>query len=167
MATDLEKFWSRVDMSGECWLWTASKAPNGYGRFFNSNKTHAAHRWIFEKLTGPLPSGMECCHKCDVKACVRPDHLFAGTRSDNMRDCANKGRNAMQLRPHRSHFNTPNRPQVRGEQQGHSKLTEGDVIEIRFLRSEGFPAAELAARFSISAAHVRKLAAGKAWRHLP
>ena len=73
----------------------------------------------------------------------------------------------MQRDPSRSHFGSVNRPQVRGEQQGNSKLTANDVVEIRFLSLDGLGTAEIAKRYNISPAHVRKLAAGKAWAHVP
>lgn len=94
MQKQLDRFWAKVDKSGECWIWNGARAGNGYGQVNFGNKRQKAHRWIYEQEVGPIPVGMDCCHKCDVRLCVRPEHLFVGTRSDNMRDCADKGRNS-------------------------------------------------------------------------
>ena len=51
-----------------------------------------AHRVAFELANGPIPDGVMVCHHCDNPPCVRPDHLFLGTNSENQRDSVQKGR---------------------------------------------------------------------------
>lgn len=79
-----------------CWLWTGTlKKPVrglGYGHFRVSGKTKVAHRVSWEIFRGPIPDGLCVCHKCDVSICVNPDHLFLGTRLDNIEDMVAKGR---------------------------------------------------------------------------
>jgi hypothetical protein len=79
-----------------CRLWTGSKFSNGYGCFKDRRGGHpksvGAHRVAWEVWCGPIPSGLLVCHTCDVKACIKPDHLFLGTVSDNTRDAWRKGR---------------------------------------------------------------------------
>lgn len=76
----------KVDKSGDCWEWTASRS-GGYGQFsFTVNgkrrPTHA-HRAGWELLVGPIPEGMFIDHKCHNKGCVNPDHLRLATPRQN------------------------------------------------------------------------------------
>lgn len=80
-----------VDENG-CWLWQGATAPNGYGSTTHKDKQISAHRLSYIAFKGEIPDGMYVCHKCDVRNCVNPDHLFLGTHSDNMQDMVNKGR---------------------------------------------------------------------------
>lgn len=90
-----DRFWSKVDTDGDCWEWQAAKNPKGYG-FFGLGRRgdgHAlAHRVAYELTTGSIPDGLCVLHKCDNPGCVRPDHLWLGTRADNNRDMIGKGR---------------------------------------------------------------------------
>jgi hypothetical protein len=72
-----------------CWLWTAGLGVGGYGQFYLEWPT-PAHRASYMLYKGEIPEGMYILHKCDVKCCVNPDHLFVGTHSDNMKDYADK-----------------------------------------------------------------------------
>jgi hypothetical protein len=59
-----------------------------------SMRKMAAHRMAYEIRFGPVPRHLNCCHKCDNRRCVRPDHLFIGTQMENMHDMRRKGRGA-------------------------------------------------------------------------
>jgi hypothetical protein len=91
-----ERFWAKVDKSGDCWLWTgATGGKDGYGKIQRGRRGMGylwAHRVAFDLEYGAIPLGLQVLHRCDNPLCVRPEHLFLGTRSDNMRDAANKGR---------------------------------------------------------------------------
>ena len=83
-----------------CWIWVGAWGANGYGAFIknfprNGTKRHiqsiAAHRMSFHAFHGEIPHGMLICHRCDVRPCVNPAHLYAGTLSQNRRDMLSRG----------------------------------------------------------------------------
>lgn len=80
-----------VNSSG-CWLWTGYCIPQGYGRLSVNNKPTLAHRAMYKLHKGDIPSDLQVLHKCDVRNCLNPDHLFLGTVQDNMADKVAKGR---------------------------------------------------------------------------
>jgi len=101
--TVADRFWSKVQcLPGPCWLWTGTRQHNGYGRILVDGRMRQAHRVSYELTFGPVPAGLQVCHKCDNPPCVNPDHLFVGTQSDNLFDQGRKGRNALQVDPSRS-----------------------------------------------------------------
>ena len=139
-----------VDKSGDCWLWTGTRHPKGYGLYFHHGQ-HRAHRWAWSEVNGPIPEGLSVCHHCDNPRCVRPDHLFLGTHGDNNRDRAAKGRSA------------------KGEQSGTAKLTEAAVAEIRRLhtplRKTGpYSTSALARRFGVHPSMIRYIVRKECWR---
>lgn len=81
------------DLNGGCWLWSGNLTPNGYGQMstFGGRKL-SAHVESYVIHKGHIPAGMFVLHSCDVRSCVNPAHLSIGTRADNMRDMARKGR---------------------------------------------------------------------------
>lgn len=99
-----DRFWEKVDKSGDCWLWTAATAFWGYGVFQLGRGPGEgivrAHRWSWEQAHGPIPDGLFVCHHCDTPACVRPSHLFLGTNADNLGDMGRKGRAGPSKRTH-------------------------------------------------------------------
>jgi len=145
-----ERFWTQSGKAGpdECWLWIGVLSTYGYGLLKRDYKQVGAHRISWEIHNGQIPDGMYVCHKCDVRRCVNPAHLFLGTASDNNRDMAAKGR---LVNP-------------KGERHGISKLTECQAREIK-----GAPwgtRSALARRFGISRTAADAIAKGKSWKWL-
>lgn len=83
----------RIPFSG-CWIWINTLDSAGYGSFRRKWKgtTQRAHRASYAAFRGAIPKGMLVCHSCDLRSCCHPDHLFIGTRRDNIRDAVSKGR---------------------------------------------------------------------------
>ena len=84
-----------VDDDG-CWIWTGTTVRNrsgmSYGRLKRGGKNHLAHRYAFERASGPIPPGLVVRHRCDKPLCVNPDHLVSGTHAENARDRERRGR---------------------------------------------------------------------------
>jgi hypothetical protein len=119
-----------------CWLWLGRVTDRGYGKVYESRypQEQRAHRVAYRAFVGDIPAGMLVCHRCDIRACVNPEHLFLGTALDNTRDMVRKGRA-------RFKGNT-------------STLTTADVLAIR---SSPEKPKTLAVRFGVSDGHIRQL----------
>lgn len=81
----MDRFWSKVDRYGECWLWLASTSGKGYGTFHFRGRCTGAHRVAYILCVGEVPQGTELDHKCRNRRCVRPDHLEAVSHAENVR----------------------------------------------------------------------------------
>lgn len=141
------RFWRFVDKTDGCWLWTGGGQPNkGYGYFgIASGRSVLAHRMSYRLAYGDIPDGMWVLHRCDVRRCVNPAHLFLGDRADNMRDAANKGRCNFQQDPSIVR---------RGEAHYKARLTQSSVDEIRRRYCAGEKQRKLAAEFGVSQATI-------------
>jgi hypothetical protein len=159
----LDRFWSKVNKTENCWLWTGSKYKEGYGLIWDKPKIGRAHRISYELAYGPIPEGLCIAHKCDTPSCVNPDHLFAATHAENMRDRDNKGRHAKgdrhgtKRQPHSIH---------RGTMCRQHKLDEAQIIEIRQRADSGESMCSLSRRFNVSRRNIQFIAKRLSWRHI-
>lgn len=144
------RFWRNVRKTGGCWLWQASTDDFGYGHLGSGRSVVRAHRLSWEIHFGAILGGLCVLHKCDTPACVRPDHLFLGTRNTNNKDRHTKGRYASQ---------------PFGEDHGRAKLTTIQVREIRAFKGIESQR-ELAKRFGVSRPTIKFIHQGKTWRHV-
>lgn len=130
-----KRFWSHVTKTESgCWEWKGCRIKGrGYGivkRFVDGKKKYRkVHRVAYELAIGPVPEGLMVCHHCDNPPCINPEHLFAGTGSDNMSDCVKKGR-----------YKSPAK----------AKLPKDVRMEVRRLAKEGKTQMWLANKFGVS-----------------
>lgn len=141
-----EDFWRRVSQpSRGCWLWQGYLEADGYSRFRWGGRSEQVHRVAWMLTRGPIPDRICVLHSCDVRACCRPSHLFLGTKGDNARDMALKGRS------------------LRGERHNLAKLTDRAVRAIRRSEASGVV---LARRYKVTRATISFVRLRKIWRHI-
>ena len=96
----------------------------------------------------PVPDGLWILHKCDIKACVNHNHLYAGTPAQNRQDREERGRSA------------------KGTENGRAKLNDDKVREMRRLSSEGMTGVEMAQRFRVTESAISKVILRQSWGHV-
>lgn len=153
-ATTKENFLQRVKkMDNGCWIWTGYVDEIGYGIIGAQGKNWKTHRLSWFYFNGNIPNGKKVLHKCDVRNCVNPDHLFLGTQSDNMKDCKNKGRNVS--------------PKLKGTENPMSVLTDKQVLEMRKFRKEtNLSYSKIGKKFKVSAMTAYRAIVGESWNHI-
>jgi hypothetical protein len=141
------RFWPRVQKSDGCWLWTGGVMSTGYGFIFAEGRRHLTHRYSWALAHGSIPT-LNVLHRCDVRLCVRPDHLFLGTNQDNIDDMLAKGRNR------------------RGSAKSQAKLTESDVVAIRERAAAGELKARLAEEYGVTNRVIGEIVRFQRWKHV-
>lgn len=129
-----------------CWLWEG-RTPKGYGTVWYEGKDIRVHRLLYSLTFGSIPKGLGILHKCDVKSCCNPSHLYAGTQLQNARDAKDRGR----MKP------------AKGAAQGSSKLTEEDVLNIS---RDGRQQSVIAKQYGVTRQCIWRILHKETWRHL-
>lgn len=147
---------SMPEPNSGCWLWLGT-TRNGYGRItlgsrhLGTKRSISAHRLSYEAYRGLVPHGLMVCHKCDVRCCTNPDHLFVGTLQDNIDDRERKGRNHI----------------PRGEDNPNAKLTEKDVAAIRReYRPYVVTKHALAKKYGVGMTTIKHILTRRKWKHV-
>ena len=78
-----DRFWTKVNKTNGCWLWTSNER-GGYGLFKFNGKNVQAHRFSYELKNGPISNGLSLDHLCRVTNCVNPNHLEPVTHRENV-----------------------------------------------------------------------------------
>lgn len=118
---DSDYFFNRSipEPNSGCWIWDRTVSSNGYGVVRVDGKIERAHRKSYEVFYGvKIAEDKDACHKCDVRCCVNPEHIFVGSRKENMSDCISKGRFSFIKNG-------------KGESSPSSKLKNSDILSIR------------------------------------
>lgn len=139
---------SQPDPNSGCWLWEGSICEKGYGRVGVNGHNRRAHRVSWAQENGPIPNGMLVCHKCDVRCCVNPDHLWIGSDLDNSHDMLAKGREKW----------------MHGETSPNAVLCEKDVIEIRESSLNVYRLAEI---YGVDKRTIGRARDRVTWKHVP
>ncbi len=126
-----------------CWLWSASTDRVGYGHIWVDGKLLQAHRYSWQLHNGPIPDGAKILHKCDVRSCVNPAHLFLGDQKENVKDAVSKRR-------------WGSRPR---------KITADVARSIKQLSEAGKSAAEIARSLGLGFSLVYQVVIGRTWKH--
>ncbi len=176
-----DRFLRHFNQAGDCWEWRRNLTKQGYGQIRRGGKGDGnvyAHRLAWELAAGaPIPPGMDVCHTCDNRRCVRNDtpgiyiirgiarprygHLWLGTNADNVQDAVDKGRNVVE------HLRIL-RPRWRGENHGNAKLSAQQVATIKAVCQRGrIRRAVIARHYGVSPALITMIANGYRWTETP
>lgn len=145
------RFFGKVRVGNDCWEWVGAGQTQGYGEYELDGARYMAHRAAYFLGTGEQPGSLCVCHRCDNPSCVRPSHLFLGTRRDNHLDMRAKGRMVVN----------------RGRKNGMAKLRGEDIPTIRALLRRGVSLKNIGRRFGVHAETIRAVDRGVTWKHIP
>lgn len=136
-----------VPMTG-CWLWPGATNDDGYAVLYFAGKKVGLHRLMYQYQRGPIPEGMSVLHRCDVPACVNPDHLWLGSQLENIADRHRKCRSSRAMG-------------LRGETNPNARITEEEAGIIRHFAT----AKQAMDTFGLGPTQVYRIKRGLRWRN--
>lgn len=142
----LERFAEKVLIGDECWEWAGARSPLGYGRMNVNNQSRLAHRISWRLFCGPMSDGDCVLHHCDNPGCVKPSHLFLGSKQDNTTDMYRKGRG------------------IDGARHPLAVLTGDDVRTIRRRLRDGDRPIDIAKDYPITRHQISNINTNRSWR---
>ena len=137
---------AKLDRSNGCWLWKGSLFKTGYGQIaIEKGRPGYTHRVSYELFCGYIPAHLYVLHRCDVRNCCNPEHLFLGTQKENVHDMIAKGKQPI------------------GEKHVGHKLTDKQIQEII---SSPLSSLKLSSEYGVSSSLIRRIRRGERWRHI-
>lgn len=134
-----------------CHIWIGAKNSEGYGELRFGKHLRKVHRLRYAHTYGPIPEWLKCCHKCNVRECINPEHIYLGTDKQNADDSKRAGTSLIKRR---------------GTDHHNTTLEKADILEIRRLYAEDATPKELARRYGISTQTIWNIATRKTWNHI-
>lgn len=153
---NVESFWKKVIKTKKCWQWSGFKTDSEYGQILINRRKYRAHRISWMIHYGPIPQGKCILHRCDVRTCIKPDHLFLGSYKDNNQDMWRKGRGRSTA------------PPSKGEDNSQAKLTAGAVRRIRraWRLDKNLTHKKLALKYDVCPGTILNIVNLKTWKHI-
>jgi len=142
------RFWKSVKKTDTCWNWIGSFDTRGYGQIVVCGTLHSTHRVSYIIHHGRIPHKLHILHSCDNRACIRPEHLRAGTDEENRLEKISKRRHSF------------------GENHNHAILNEKQVLEIRNKFKEGISKTFLSKEYGVHSNTIHAIINRVSWRHI-
>lgn len=144
----------RIPESG-CWIWLGATNGTGYGVIGYRGRQILTHRLSLIANGTSVPDELCVLHRCDVRSCINPNHLFIGTNQDNVDDAVKKGRN----------YRHPI-GKYAGELVNTAKVDKSTVLDIRRRASNGETKSSIAEDVGIAISSVCRIVNRRTWKHI-
>lgn len=133
-----------------CWLWIGKTDMLGYGSVRREHTSETKAHRLSHKISKGINPGLYVLHKCDVRCCVNPDHLYQGDQKQNVKDMIDRGREGFRFK--------------KGNGFARRKLTKENVLEIKNTFVPGTKSwRTLAEKFNVSQSLIHSIIRGHVW----